>query len=154
MSNSFTLELNRPTQTIPRGHETILVVDDEPMVLSLTRHLLQRHGYRVLEASNIQAALDLWEVHRSEIKLLLTDVNLEDGACGVELAELLRRSDPGLRVIFTSGIDMESNCAGVLPDTAFAPKPYHPLTLLELVRSVLDTRATPEQILRQNIVSC
>jgi len=82
--------------------KTILVVEDEPSVMGLLRRVLGRHGYNVLEAVNLEEAVQRFKDSGRQIDLLLADVGLP-GISGVHLALLLRSELPGLRVILTSG---------------------------------------------------
>ena len=126
---------------LPRtlGSETILLVEDEVGLRALTRRLLEKHGYMVLEAGTRDAALALaWE-HVGPIHLLLADVVLP-GASGPTLAgELLsRRAD--LKVLFMSGYTEDAivNRGVLAPNTAFINKPFSGENLAAKVRAVLD----------------
>src|SRR5438477_11759803 len=84
------------------GTETILVVDDEIIILSLARSMLTRYGYSVLEASNGAEALHLFEVWPDlEVDLALIDIVMPLMS-GVKLAEKLRAVRPNLPVLYTS----------------------------------------------------
>src|ERR1700749_1451858 len=89
------------------GTETIMVVEDELPLLKLIHHILESHGYKVLECASSKAALETWEDHRQKIDLLFTDMILPDGMGGTELAEILQASKPTLKVIYTSGYDTQ-----------------------------------------------
>ena len=120
--------------------QAILVVEDEPYVRMLTRVLLERHGYQVLEAPNGVEAVRVWQRHKEPIHLLLTDIVMPEGMSGRELALRLRERNPALRVIFTSGYSPE--IAGreltLQPGQNFIQKPCPPFELLEAVRLSLD----------------
>ena len=89
------------------GTETILVVEDEPVVRQLMRNILGRFGYRVLEAANGMAALKIWRQHQIRIALLLTDVVMPDGMTGWDLAEQLSKDQPKLKIVYTTGYGAE-----------------------------------------------
>ncbi|SPE59972.1 putative Histidine kinase [Verrucomicrobia bacterium] len=72
------------------GTETILLVEDEPAVRLLTRRTLERHGYRTLEAGNGEEAIAIWQEHRGEVALLLTDLVMPEGMTGQQLARRLQ----------------------------------------------------------------
>ena len=122
-----------------RGHETVLVTEDEGQMRSLLRRCLASRGYQVLEASHGPEALEIAARHGGNIDLLLTDVVMPHMS-GKELAQRLQRERPGLRVLFISGYSDEAiERHGVLaPGTAFLQKPLHPDELLRTVRAVLD----------------
>jgi CheY-like chemotaxis protein len=124
------------------GTETILLVEDEPPVRTVARVILQRHGYRVLEANSGADALSAWGQHASKIDLLLTDIIMPHGVSGRELARRLRTERPGLKVVFVSGYSPDSMELGaeLNEDTCFLQKPYLPEHLLRNVRRVLDGR--------------
>ena len=123
-----------------RGTETILLVEDEPGLLKVTRAILVRQGYRVLTATNGPEALSLWREHRGTVALLLTDLVMPGGMSGQELGRQLRADQPQLKVIFSSGYSAE--IAGrELPlhrGENFLQKPYAPGQLLKVVRQSLD----------------
>jgi len=135
------------------GTETILVVEDEAPVRAVTRQLLQRNGYTVLEAADGPAALALvdGEAGDRHIDLLLTDV-IMPGMSGRELADQLRARRPNLRVLFMSGYTDDAVVRhGMLePGLAYLEKPFRPPTLLRKVRGVLqnqdlEPQRNPEQ---------
>jgi CheY-like chemotaxis protein len=130
------------TATALRGTETILLVEDEAPVRSITRQLLQRNGYTVLEASDGQMALALVDgaQHATHVDLLLTDV-IMPGMSGRELAAQLVARRPALRVLFMSGYTDDAVVRhGMLePGLAYLEKPFRPPTLLRKVREVLQT---------------
>lgn len=119
------------------GHETILVVEDEPATRHLVACILRNFGYTVIEASDGPEALSLWEAHAKDVELLLTDVVMPGGMNGHELGQALMNRKPSLRVLYTSGytIDLETNEEFA---KSFLPKPFSPQTLLEMLRTVLE----------------
>ncbi len=120
------------------GRETILLVEDEPMVRAVAAQSLRARGYRVLEAYDGVEALRVAEAHDGPIHLLLTDVVMPHMG-GVELAAQLRKARPRTRVLFTSGHAERATAQGPLePGVAFLPKPYVPDSLTRNVRRVLD----------------
>jgi PAS domain S-box-containing protein len=122
------------------GTETILLVEDEPAVRSVTRVMLERHGYRVLEAADGLAALGLWQESRTGVALLLTDLVMPGGLSGQQLARHLQEDQPRLKVIFLSGYsaDIAGKELMLRPGENFLSKPYSPGQLLEAVRHALD----------------
>src|SRR6266566_3119134 len=122
-----------------RGTETILVVEDEPAVLSLSRRALEAQGYVVLAASDASDAMRVVERHGGTIHLLLTDVVMP-GLSGRELADRLATRRPGIRVLYMSGYPGDAVVQhGALPHgSAFLQKPFSPDGLARKVRDVLD----------------
>ena len=123
------------------GEETILVVEDEPALRELVTEILTLYGYRVLSAGSGVEALSVWERHRAEVELLLTDMVMPEGISGRELGERLLKQTPDLKVIYTSGYSpgMSGKDFALLEGFNFLPKPYPPSRLAEVVRDCLDT---------------
>ena len=122
-----------------RGTETVLVVEDEPAVLALSRRALEAQGYVVLAASDAAAALRVVERHGGTIHLLVTDVVMP-GMSGRELADRLAAQRRGIRVLYMSGYPGDAVVQhGTLPSgSAFLQKPFSPDGLARKVRDVLD----------------
>jgi len=128
-----------PDEDVPRGRaEVILVVEDEPLLLALTKRLTERLGYRVVTAANGPAALEILRAD-TPVDLLFSDVVLPGGMDGVELAQAARRHRPGLRVLFTSGYAEQSvlSLAKELPDFDLLSKPFDTRTLATKLRKAL-----------------
>lgn len=125
---------------IDGGSETILLVEDEAALRALARQILQRKGYRVLEAESGLKALTVWEKHAEEIDLLLTDMVMPDGVNGRELAQRLQSECAELKVVYTSGYSMalESFESELREGWNFLQKPYHPRKLVKTIRERLD----------------
>jgi signal transduction histidine kinase len=119
-----------------RGTETLLVVDDEPEVLSFLRLVLEAEGYRVLTAGNAEEALALFGQHRDDIQLLFSDLGLPT-LSGYDLSEILQRLRPGLKCVLGSGY-ADTEVKEHLHDAGFLAKPYAPETVLATIRAALD----------------
>ncbi|HTR01576.1 MAG TPA: PAS domain S-box protein [Thermoanaerobaculia bacterium] len=124
-----------------RGSETILLVEDEDAVRSLTRRCLETAGYTVHQAPNAEEALAVAARLEGRLDLLLTDVVMP-GASGPELSRRLLERRPGTRVLYVSGYTDASMVSHVAIDAAasFLQKPFTPETLARKVREVLDAR--------------
>lgn len=126
--------------TIPeRGHETILLVEDEEMVCRLVQAALEDKGYTILEAHYASEALAIANQYPGTIDLLMTDVVMPQMS-GRALAERLVVLRPELKVLFTSGYTDDSVVRhGLLTaEVEFLPKPFSPRALAHKVREVLD----------------
>lgn len=121
------------------GRETVLAVEDEPALRLLLVNSLRRLGYHVLAAQDAHQALQLWQQHRDQIDLVITDMVMPGGVNGQELAARLRQDRPQLKVIFSSGYSQELFHEGLerLPGP-FLPKPFTPSKLAQAVRTCLD----------------
>ena len=124
----------------PRGgHETILIVDDEPFIIDVTRDILKTLGYEVLTAKSGQEAVRLYWQQSTRIDLVILDMIMPDMG-GEDTFDLLKAIQPTVRVILFSGYSvsgqvqklMERGCRG------FLPKPFSMADLSEKVRTVLD----------------
>ena len=128
-----------PAMTLPTGHETVLLVEDEAPVRAVVRRLLTRLGYTVREAATGREALQMVAECDEPIDLVLTDVVMP-GQNGRVLAEQLAEQRPGLRVLFMSGYtDDEIVRRGLLqPGAALLAKPFTIEALATTVRTLLD----------------
>jgi two-component system cell cycle sensor histidine kinase/response regulator CckA len=126
---------------LPRGTETLLVVEDEPSVRRVACRVLEAQGYKVLSASNGQDALHAARDHEgAPIRLVVTDVIMPLMG-GKVMAEWLKTTNPDLKILFTSGYteDAITQHGVFAPGVAFLPKPYTPATLARKVREMVDT---------------
>jgi two-component system, cell cycle sensor histidine kinase and response regulator CckA len=123
------------------GTETILLVEDEPIVRSLTRELLEEAGYRILFASDGTEAMQQAVAIDEPIHLVITDVVMPEMS-GPELANRLRKLRPETRVLYMSGYtDDEILCRKGLPEnSAFIQKPFTPEQFSRKVRETLDAK--------------
>jgi two-component system, cell cycle sensor histidine kinase and response regulator CckA len=123
----------------PRGAETILVVEDDPMVRDLTVRMLDRLGYAVYAQSNAEHALAFARERSQPIHLLITDVVMP-GMNGRQLATALGKSHPETRVLYTSGYSQNVIAHhGVLDaGIAYLSKPFSLQSLATKIREVLD----------------
>jgi PAS domain S-box-containing protein len=142
--SAATAETSAAPRAVRGGKETILLVEDEPVLRELVREILGQYEYRVIEAASGVEALKAWDEHNGQIDLLLTDMVMPEGMTGSEVAAQLRKRRPELKVIFTSGYSAEVMGQGFSQsDMAFLSKPYLPPQLAQLVRQSLD--APPKQ---------
>jgi nitrogen-specific signal transduction histidine kinase/CheY-like chemotaxis protein len=127
----------------PKGSETVLLAEDDDGVRTLSRRVLEECGYTVLHAASAEEALETAEHYPSPIDLLVTDVVMP-GAGGRQLAEGLRATRPGLKVLFLSGYTDDAVVRhGILHASVnFLQKPFVPALLALRVREVLDQAST------------
>jgi CheY-like chemotaxis protein len=128
-----------PSGEVIGGRETILVVEDDEAVRQFAIVALEEYGFRVLSAKDGPSAIELVRREPSRIELLLSDVVMPE-LSGPELASILRRNDPQLKVLYVSGYaDDDTVRHGLLQSSAaFMHKPYAPQSLVRKVREVLD----------------
>ncbi|MBI4538995.1 MAG: PAS domain S-box protein [Gemmatimonadetes bacterium] len=123
---------------LPRGSETILLVEDEPAVRRTARRTLEKLGYTVLEAADGQEALELYRGREAEIDLILSDVVMPRLG-GKDLYEALRREGKGVKFLFVSGYTAHDVRESVRldPALAFLQKPWTGADLAHKVRETL-----------------
>jgi PAS domain S-box-containing protein len=121
---------------MPRGSETILVVEDDARVRRVTTARLRSLGYEVIEADNGAAAFALLAAH-PKIAMIFTDVVMPGGMNGDELAEAALAANPDLKVLFTSGYAEPAVARQGLGAGAWLKKPYTAAELAEKVREIL-----------------
>jgi two-component system cell cycle sensor histidine kinase/response regulator CckA len=109
-----------------RNKKTVLLVEDERAVRNMAKIALTRSGeFAVIEAEEVEEALNAWEQHESEIDLVITDVTLRDGGNGGDLARQLRERDASLPIVISSGNDSESYKAAMSKCCGCVALPNH-----------------------------
>jgi DNA-binding NtrC family response regulator len=124
-----------------RRSKTILIVDDEPKILSLLKVILEKKGYNVITASKPAQALQVVDLHRESIGLLLTDVLMPE-MNGQELSELVKAIIPDIKVIFISGYtaDIIAEQDSVSEGVNFIRKPFSLRELYSTISASLKGR--------------
>jgi PAS domain S-box-containing protein len=137
---SRTLE-RQPPSDLPRGQESLLVVEDNLEVRMTAVEILKTLGYCVLEASNGRQALERF-TQRPDIALVFTDVMLPGGLLGPQLVQRLREKRPTLKVLMTTGFSECTIVSRGALDGSFEvlPKPYRVEDLAQRIRAMLDGR--------------
>jgi CheY-like chemotaxis protein len=128
---------------LPRGSETVLVVEDEESVRDVLHQMLEGNGYRVKMARDGAEAFQIADTHADAIHLLVTDVILP-GMTGRDVVERITATHPAMKVLYISGYTEEaiSRHGVISPGTAFLSKPFGAATFLLKVRELLDRRPT------------
>jgi PAS domain S-box-containing protein len=124
-----------------KGWQTILLVEDEASLRGLARELLEEHGYRVIEATGPNEAIEIARRNPETIHLLVTDIVMP-GMNGRALAETLVAARPALRVLYMSGYtdDVIAHSGVLAPGALLLEKPFTVLALIERVRLALRER--------------
>ena len=135
------LQQEGPAEAAKHGHETILVVEDEPMLLDLTKLMLKRRGYTVLTAATPGEAIRLAETHSGDIHLLLTDVVMPE-MNGRDLARKLLSLLPNLKQLFMSAYtnDIIADDGVLAAKVNFIQKPFAEQDLATKVEDALDSK--------------
>ena len=124
---------------LPRGTETVLLVDDEPSVLDIGSYILRRAGYKVIKAVSGDDALDIFRKNKGRISLVILDL-IMPGMGGKQCLEQLLKIDSNVKVIIASGFTVDLSPKELIKKgaKAFLQKPHQMDQLLKTVRKVLD----------------
>jgi PAS domain S-box-containing protein len=146
VGTTFHLNLPRATEeaqstaaapsTEGRGTETILIIDDEPLIVTLTRRVLERAGYSVLSAGDGQEGVEIFEQRQQDIALVLLDRSLPR-LPGEQVMKRLRAMRPEVKVIVSSG-DASVDATGFPGAARILHKPYTPSSLCGVIRELLN----------------
>ncbi|MFH1743756.1 MAG: PAS domain S-box protein, partial [bacterium] len=131
---------NKPPEDVRGGTESILLVDDEQVILNLGKEILEMYGYTVLPASDGRGALGIFFTERDRIDLVILDLSMPH-LSGWEVLERLHTVAPDVKVIVSTGHDERRLRESLdrLGVAGYASKPYRPADLARKVREVLDT---------------
>ncbi len=131
-------------EALPRGNETILIVDDDEMIRESGRAVLNHLGYTVHAACDAEEGFAILEQERPHIRLVLLDL-LMDGISGPEMYERVRKSDPGIRFVVISGLDFHAarESFEALDESWYIMKPFSIQVLSRKVREAIDRKTVP-----------
>jgi PAS domain S-box-containing protein len=126
---------------VPGGSETILVCEDDPIVLKLTTEVLTLYGYRVMEAVDGQDAMEKYVENREQIDLIILDAIMPK-MNGRKVFQEMRSMCPDLKVVITSGYggDVFTDGCGLDDNSTYIQKPYSPDDLVATIREMLDKK--------------
>jgi PAS domain S-box-containing protein len=126
-------------RVMPRGTETVLVVEDEDAVRRIVKIALESAGYRIIEARSGSEALEAVRQHAGTIHLVVTDVVMPEMS-GRELAERIVKTYPAVKILYMSGYTDDAVMRHGIVESGvfFLQKPFSPLALARKVREVLD----------------
>jgi len=127
------------SEKIHTGRETILVIDDEEMIVEVGAGMLESLGYRVLTANGGRQGLQIFDQNRETIDLVILDMIMPDFG-GRETFEALRRQDPGVKVLLSSGYSLDGQAKEILTGgcRGFIQKPFTMAELSKKIRHILD----------------
>ena len=117
--------------------KAVLLVEDDERILHLLEDALDDTGFRVLAARDGESASQAIDELHGTIAVLVTDVNLGTGICGLEVARRARASNPDLEVIFITGEVGVQATSEAAPRSQFLQKPFRPDRLVEAVTSAI-----------------
>jgi DNA-binding response OmpR family regulator len=121
------------------GTETILLVDDEAIIVDIGKQMMEKLGYHVLAAGNGKAAVDLFNARHNGIDLVILDMVMPD-LTGKEVFTKLREIDSGVRVLLSSGYSIDGEAAALVESgcSGFIQKPFNMKQLDSKIREILD----------------
>lgn len=120
------------------GGKTLLIVDDEEMLVELLRRMVERHGYKTITAIGAEQALTAYEHNKEAIVLVITDLVMPK-MDGKALAKELMRRQPGIRILVSTGFSAENDISELLEDgvQGVVMKPYQSQQLLSKIEEAL-----------------
>jgi CheY-like chemotaxis protein len=127
------------SQELSGGTETILLVDDEEMILSAGQQMLERIGYSVLTAASGQNAIRLYDANQAEIDLVVLDMVMPEMSGG-DTYDRLKKMNPAVRVLLSSGYSINGQATEILNQgcNGFIQKPFTMKAFSQKVREILD----------------
>ncbi|MCG6973881.1 MAG: PAS domain S-box protein [Desulfobacterales bacterium] len=128
------------TDKMTCGTETILLVDDEDMIIDVSRQLLEKIGYTVLTAASGGEAIEIYKNHLEEISLVIIDM-IMPGLNGGETYDELKKINPDVKVLLASGYSLDGQAQNIIDRgcNGFIQKPFNINKLSNKIRTVLDT---------------
>jgi DNA-binding NtrC family response regulator len=147
MPRSRNLKMSEPLPE--NGSETVVIVDDQAVVLEFCRTTLERAGFKVFTASSGEQALSFFDPNRSPVDLALIDIVMP-GMSGIELAKRLERLNTGVRIVLMSGYSPDE-VKRVVGESASHYrsmwKPLEPRTLVQMIKNALDVEPLKSVVL-------
>jgi CheY-like chemotaxis protein len=128
----------QPLDEIFKGNETLLLVDDEEMIIDVCKKLLEKVGYTVLVARDHREAVDLYKSHKSRIKLVILDL-IMPGISGKETYEDLKRLNPDVKILLSSGYSIDDQAKELLDlgCDGFIQKPFNIKDLSRKIKEII-----------------
>jgi CheY-like chemotaxis protein len=133
------VEDQRVQDGVVRGKETILIVDDEEIVMDVTRELIELMGYRVFTARSGEEGVDLYRKMGTDIDMVILDM-IMPGMGGSEVFDRLREMNPEARILLSTGFSLSDQAQEIMDKgcNGFIQKPFQPGELSLKIRQILD----------------
>ncbi|MEJ2656675.1 MAG: response regulator, partial [Desulfobacterales bacterium] len=137
--NIFKNKEIEPADNITHGTETILLVDDEDMIIDVSRQLLEKLGYTVLTAGSGKEAIEIYQKHIDKISLVIIDMIMPD-LNGGETFDELKKINPDIKVLLASGYSLDGQAQNIIDRgcNGFIQKPFNIKKLSHKIRTVMD----------------
>lgn len=126
-------------EALLKGTETVLLIDDEKMIVDVGRQMLEGMGYRVLIATNGKEALSIYQENRDQVDIIILDIIMPDMG-GAETYDRLKKIKPHIKVLLSSGYSIDGEATEILNRgcNGFIQKPFSMKELSQQIRQVLD----------------
>ncbi len=127
------------SEEILHGPETILLVDDEEMILEVGSEILRAMGYQVFSAKSGKEAVRIYQEHKGEIDLVILDM-IMPGMSGGQTYDRLKELDPSVKVLLSSGYSIDGEASEILRRgcDGFIQKPFNIKALSKKIRDLMD----------------
>ncbi len=141
LSEKEIVEGKRPSDDILEGTETVLVVDDEQMIIDVSTSLLAKIGYNLLTAAGGKEALEIYKAYKHKIDLVILDMIMPDMR-GSETFDQLKGINPDVKVLLASGYSIDGQATEILKRgcSGFIQKPFNIKSLSQKLREILDKK--------------
>ena len=128
-------------EDILKGSETVLLVDDEDMIIDVGKPILEQMGYNVLTATGGKEALDIYEKNKQEIGIVVLDM-IMPGMGGGDTYDRLKELNPDIKVLLSSGYSINGQATKILERgcDGFIQKPFNVMGLSQKIRGILDKK--------------
>ena len=132
-------ESHPPPGKVMKGSETIMIIDDEDIVVNVTSEMLTTLGYQVLEAMDGYKAVAMYAEQKEDISLVILDLVMP-GMSGSKTFDLLKKENPGVKVLLSSGYSLSEEASGIMEKGCggFIQKPYDIIKLSQKIKEVLE----------------
>ncbi|MEN6319050.1 MAG: PAS domain S-box protein [Syntrophaceae bacterium] len=126
-------------EELVKGHETILIIDDEDIIIEVTRDILESLDYKILVAQSGREAIEIYTAHKDEIALVILDMIMPDMSGG-ETFDRLKKINPDIKVILSSGYSLKGQAIRIMEKGcyAFIQKPFSFTSLSQKIRDILN----------------
>jgi len=131
----------KPAVEILKGTETVLLVDDEDIILDVGQEILKEMGYKVLLARSGKEAVEVYNKHKDEIYIVILDRVMPDMGGGEDY-DIMKEINPEVKVLLSSGYSIDGEATEILARgcDAFIQKPFKRKDLSEKIREILDNK--------------
>ena len=138
-SEKKVIKETEPPKKITKGKETILLVDDEDMIIEVGKALLKKMGYKVLVAKSGKAAVELYKSNKDEIEMVILDMIMPNMGGG-DTYDKLKKIDPDIKALLSSGYSIDGQATEILKRgcDGFIQKPFNIKKMSQKIRQVLD----------------